>query len=155
MRTSVKETVQIQLRCNVTLTARDARGRFKARRKIKNLVVATGRDLAVEMLGGTANAAPTHMALGTGTAAVADANTALGSEIYRDLITRRRAFTSRIQYQLYLDTTQGNGYSYTEAGILNVRNAAAILFARVTFAAIPKDSATTLTVSWDIYLTSS
>lgn len=146
---------QLTLRANVTITQRDKAGRYVSRRKIRNLVVAKGRDLAVEMLGGTANAAPTHIALGTGSTAVTDADTALGSEQYRDLITRRRNFTARIQFQLYLDTTMGNGFNYTEAGIINVRNGVSILFARVIFAAIGKDSSTTLTVSWDVYLTSS
>lgn len=146
---------QLTLRANVTITSRDTKGRFLARRLVKNLVVAAGRDLVVEMLGGTANAHPTHIAVGTGATAVTDLDTVLVTEIYRDLITRRRPFASRLQFQLFMDTTQGNGYSYTEAGIFNVRNAVSVLFARVVFAAVPKDSSSNLTISWDVFLTSS
>ncbi len=146
---------QLQLRANVTIIARDRRGRFVARRKVRNLVVAVGRDLMVEMLGGTANAYPTHIALGTSSTAVADTDTALITEMYRDLITRRRPFTSRIQFQLFVDNTQGNGSTYTEAGIFNVRNGVSVMFARVTFVGIPKDSSTAITASWDIFLSAS
>lgn len=146
---------QLGLRCNVTIEARDADGRLKFRRKAKNLVVLAGRDLLVEMLGGTENAAPTHMALGTGAVAVTDGDTALGTEVYRDLITRRRVLSSKIQFQLYLDQSEGNGSTYTEAAILNVRNGVSILFARVTFAGVAKDASSSLNLSWDITLASS
>lgn len=147
--------VQQRFQCNVTLTGRDKRGRFIFRRKAKNLVTLTGRNLVVEMLGGTANAAPTHMALGTGSVAVTDADAALGTEAYRDLITRRRTFSSKIQFQLYLDQAEGNGTTYTEAALINVRNGVSVLFARITFSGISKDSSSSLTVSWDINLASS
>ncbi len=151
----VKKDEQLQLRANMSLIARDRFGRIKYRRKVRNLVVAVGRNLVVEMLGGTNNAYPTHLALGTGTTAVADGDTALQAESYRDLITRRRNFSSRIQYQLFLDSTQGNGVTYTEAGLFNVRNAVSVMFARVTFVGVPKDASTNITVSWDIYLSAS
>lgn len=153
--TTLAKSEQLQLRANVTITSRDAKGRYLTRRKVKNLVVAVGRNLVVEMLGGTNNAEPTHLALGEGEVAVTDADTALGSELYRDLITRRRSFSSRIQYQLFLDTTQGNGNDFTEAGLFNVRNGVSTMFARVVFIPVPKDSSSNLTVSWDIFLSAS
>lgn len=143
------------MRCNVHLVGRDKAGRFAFRRRAKNLVVLAGRDLLVEMLGGTANAAPTHIALGTDNTAVVDGDTALGAEEYRDLITRRQAYSSRIQFQLFVDVGDGNGFTYEEAGIMNVRNGTSKLFARVTFDPIPKTSASTITVTWDITLTAS
>lgn len=146
---------RLTFRANVTVTRRDLTGKIIEEIKIKNLLVATGRGLMVEQLGGTANAAPTHMAMGTSNTPVTDADTTLAAEYYRDLITRRRAFTSRIQYQLFLDTTQGNGVTYSEAGLFNVRNGSSIMFARVLFTGIPKDNSSTLTLSWDISLASS
>ena len=151
---NISPNAQMRLGVNVRLELTDKHGTILKTRETKNLVVAVGRDLVIEMLGGTVHAEPTHLALGTSSVTQTDSDTSLGAEQGRYIITRRRSFTSRIQYQLFLDTTQGNGYTYTEAGLFNVRAGVSKLFARTTFEGVVKDSSTNLTVSWDITLTS-
>jgi len=121
----------------------------------KNLVVATGRDLVRNLLSGKPNYWPNYIALGTNSTAVLDGDTALNTEAYRDVITARREYTSKIQFQLFIGQAFGNGNTYTEAGIFNDRSAVDTMLARVVFAGIAKTAADTITLSWDITISSS
>ena len=126
----------------------------------RNLVVATGVELVRDILGGTGHR-PSHIELGTGVTAVTAADgTTYGGTVetpaYRDLITRREDLAGAIEFQLFLGQNDGNGFTYTEAGILETgfQNAAAgdpaILFARTIFTGIPKTNSVELTLTWTI-----
>lgn len=145
---------QMTLSANVLIEERTAAGKLVRRLRRRNLVVAAGRGLVRDILGGLFWA-PTHMAVGTGTTAVADGDTALQASVYQDAITRRVSLTSAIKYQLFIPTTGANGNSITEAGIQTVVGAVTTLFSRVTFPAFAKTASNTLTISWTINIASS
>lgn len=150
----MKKQSQAALMCNVVIEERDLKGRLVKRVKAKNLVVLAGRNLLRDLLAGTGTA-PTHIAVGTGTAAVADADTALQTQVYSDYITRRVQQSSAVKFQLFIPTTSANGYSLTEAGIQAVLGATTTLFARIIFPAFAKNGSNTLTISWTISIASS
>ncbi len=113
-----------------------------------NKIVTTGLDLVRDLLINT-SAAPTHIAVGTDSMAPAAGNTALVTEVFRNLITRRTASPQKATFQLFLDTGDANGNTLKEAGIFN-RSSGGTMLSRVTYADIVKTSGITATLTWDI-----
>lgn len=152
---------QFKLEPNVVLELHDAETKeLVFRQKSRNLVVTTGVELVRDLLGGTGHR-PSHIELGTGVTAVAAADGAtyggtVETPAYRDLITRREDLALAIEFQLFLAQNDGNGFTYTEAGILETgfQNSAAgdpaILFARTVFTGIAKTISVELTLTWTI-----
>lgn len=145
---------QAKLTCNVVIEEHTLKGKLLKRAEVRNLVVATGRNLVRDLLGGLFEA-PTHMAVGTSTTAVTDADTALGAQVFQDVITRRVQLSSAIKFQLFIPAGSANGNNLTEAGIQTVLGATTTLFARVTFPVFAKTGSNTLTISWTINIASS
>ena len=86
-------------------------------RVIKNLVVTAGLAwIASRMVG--APAVMSHMAVGTGAVAPADANTSLGAELTRVALTSSTAVGGVVTYVASYPAGVGTG-ALTEAGILN------------------------------------
>lgn len=126
----------------------------------KNLIVTTGIELIRDLLGGTAHR-PSHIGLGTGTTAVTAGDTSIETEEYRDEITRRDDLPAGIIFQLFLGLNDGNGFTYTEAGLLETGfqndqpGDPAILIARDTFTGVAKNNSVELTLTWTINITAS
>jgi hypothetical protein len=130
----------------------------------KNLVVTTGIELMRDLLGGIAHR-PSHIGLGTGSTPVIPADTAIEMEEFRGEIVRRDNLATGIEFQLFLGLNDGNGFTYTEAGLLETgfQNSGAgdpaILVARVVspvdFTQVAKNNSVELTVTWQILITAS
>ena len=87
--------------------------------KTRNLVVTSGKEwVAKRMAGQDSNM--THMAIGTGTTAAADADTTLGTEIERNAMTVSggTVSTNTIEYAATYAAGDGTG-AITEAGIFD------------------------------------
>ena len=125
--------------------------------RAKNLVVNTGLNMVRDLLGGNA-LRPSHIGVGTGTTSPVAGDTAIQSEVFRGLITRRIPSPQSIRFQLFLGTGDANGNNLAEAGLLEtgIQNGSAgdpaLLVARVTYTAINKTSAQEVTYNWDIDL---
>lgn len=139
---------------NVVILLRDRRGRFLGRVSGHNLITDTGKTLLRDLIGGLRKW-PTHIAVGTGTVAAVAADVALGTEVYRALITRRVQRPFGIKFQLFIPTTDANGNTLTEAALWTVVGSTSTLFARILFTAIAKTSAASLTISWTVDVTAS
>ena len=132
--------------------------------RVKNLVVNDGIDLVRDLIGGTGHR-PSHIGLGTGTTAVLATDTSIETEEFRGEITRRDDIVAGIQFQLFLGLNDGNGFTYSEAGLLETgfQNGdpgdPAILMARVVaptdFTAVAKNNSVELSITWDINITAS
>lgn len=130
----------------------------------KNLVVDDGIEVIRDLIGGTGHR-PSHIGLGTGTTAVVAGDTSIETEVYRDEITRRDNLATGIEFQLFLGINDGNGFTYSEAGLLQTgfQNGdaldPAILVSRVVaptdFTAVAKTISVELTVTWTILITAS
>lgn len=141
----------IGLDCNVTIEVRDAAsGRLLRRERQHNLVTLAGRNLIRDFLNGTASSGTiSHLAVGTGTAAPTANDTALGTEVFRDAVTKRTPDAGKLQVQYYLASTAANGSNLTEA-MLTTAASGGLCFARVTFQAIAKTASITMTFTWDV-----
>ncbi len=127
----------------------DADGGILKIREFDNLVVTSGLTFLAARAVGT----PTimsHMAVGTGTAAAALGNTALGAENGRVALSTSTSAANVITYTATFGPGVGTG-SVSELGLFNASSAGTML-ARTVFTAIPKDAPMTLTVTWTITL---
>ena len=126
--------------------------------RAKNLVVNNGLNLVRDLLGGNA-LPPSHIGVGTGTTPVVASDSAIETEVFRSLITRRIPSPQSIRFQLFLGSGEANGNTLTEAGIIEtgVQNGSAgdpgLLVARVVYSPINKTSGLEVTYNWDLDLT--
>lgn len=127
-----------------------ATGRVLRDEFIDNKIIDTGLDLVRDLILNS-NVAPTHIAVGTDATAPLATDTILGTEVFRNIITRRISASKKATYQLFLDTGDANGNTLVEAGIFN-RSSAGDMLSRVTFTAIVKTVSITATLTWDITL---
>lgn len=95
---------------------------------------------------------PNYIAVGTGTAEPTDGDTALGNEIQRNVFSKRTADGTTIIYQMFLATTEANGYDLTEAGVFD-QSASGTLWLRAIYNAISKTSSISITYQWEITFT--
>jgi len=97
------------------------------------MIVDDGLDLIRDFLYGGAVAAPTHIAIGTGTTAVLAGDTALETEVFPDG-TNRNAITSRtkpsakkVRLQTMIAAGEANGHALTEVGAVNAATGGTLL----------------------------
>lgn len=143
------------VRANVEIIGWDAHGRRIWTQRGHNLVVLAGRNLVRDLLKNEAPAGLTHFALGSGSTAVADGNTALVTEVLRDSITQYTAGSSTLLLKYYLSTTMLNGTTIREAGLFNAASGPT-MFARYVLATpIVKDNTIAVTFLWLVTIASS
>lgn len=123
----------------------------------RNLVVDNGLDLLADLFGGT-GFRPSHIELGTGTTPADPIDTTTETPEFRNEITARDKIVAGVQFQLFLGLNDGNGFTYTEAGLLEtgLQNSApgspGILVARAIFSPVIKNNTVELTLTWTINL---
>ena len=120
-----------------------------------NLVVTAGKQWVANRFkdavsGFTQKGQMTHMAVGSGSAAAAVGNTALGTELNRIALTTAGGTVSgaTVQYDATWSDAIG-ALAIEEAGIFNASSAGDML-ARTVFAIINKGTDDTISISWTI-----
>jgi len=153
-----EQSLQLHGRLDVLLY--DKFGNLKDERHFDNKIVDAGFEGVAYRIAphdGTATSNPwNYIAIGTGTDAPADEDTALsGSELERIQDTEA-AYTTTPSKQLELEVSFGPGEgtgNVAESGLFNAASGGDML-ARQTFIAISKGASDTLTVTWTITLSS-
>lgn len=139
---------------HLTVEVRDgATGELLRTDRHKNLVVDEGLNMLRDLLGDAQHIAPNYFYLGTGAGAVTAADTVatITAPFYK-------AFTARVQgnkaisFQTFVTTTEANGSTWQEAGLVNTYDGTSRLFARVLITPIVKTSSITITFTWSITL---
>ena len=135
----------------VSFVLTDENGNVK-QQDSKNLVVNPGLAFIVSRMIGTA-AVMSHMAVGTGTTAAADTQTALVTESTRVALTSSTQVTTTVaDDSVQYVATFGPGVAtaaITEAGLFNAPSAGTML-ARTVFPVINKGALDTLTLTWKV-----
>lgn len=129
-----------------------ADGSVQAVRK-DNLIMDVGFDLICDALGKAASrpAVVSHIAVGTGTAAVASSQTALTTELSRVAATYAHTAGTKV-FTMTATFAAGVGTgAITEAGVFNAASAGTMLD-RVLFSVINKGADDTLTVTFTFTL---
>jgi hypothetical protein len=141
----MKESLKIT--GTIRLTLRDSRGRIKARRVMKNMVVNNGRAHIIDRLQGTSSAVADYIAIGAGASGPTAADATLGSELARaqGALTQPDAYTDRCVYTFPAGTGTG---TVTECGRLNA-SSNGTLMGRQVFTGVGKGSGDSLQVQYD------
>jgi len=138
---------------NVHAVLRGPDGRIEVERRAHNLVTDVGcAHIADQLASSQDEAAMSHMAIGTGSAAPAGGDTTLATELDRNALD---SFTQsagaddhKVVYVASWAAGDGTG-ALVEAGILNAASAGTLL-ARVVFSVINKGAADTLEITWTL-----
>jgi hypothetical protein len=146
------ENLRSRGRLSIVIT--DQYGQTKEKREVDNLVVNAGLAYITSRMVGTASSVMSHMAVGSGTATAAAANTDLGN-----LLGSRKALTSTtisgtnnesVVYVGTFNPGEGTG-AITEAGIFNAASSGDML-CRTVFAVVNKAATDTMVITWTITL---
>jgi hypothetical protein len=140
------DTIKMTGDLKIVLT--DENGQIKHEQEVKNLVVTVGKNLIASRLKDTTDAAMTHMAIGSGTTAAANADTALGTELGRVSLTSTTVTSNNVAYVATFPAGTGTG-AVTEAGLFNASSGGTML-CRTVFSVINKGAADTLGITWTV-----
>ena len=116
--------------------------------EVPNLVVTSGKAYVASRMKDTTLSAMSHMAIGTGTAAAAAANTALGSEADRNSLSSTTVSNGTVTYVATFGAGEGTG-AITEAALLNGSSGGTML-CRTVFAVVNKGSQDSMTITWSV-----
>lgn len=142
---------------HIQLEKRNSAGQLVETRHIKNLVTSAGKaGVASRINGSGSEAAFTYVAIGTGTAAAAAGDTALGAEITTGGGERAAGSASRVTTTVTNDTAQLTktftftaSFAVTECGVLNATSAG-VLLARQVFSAVNVVSGDSIAVTYKV-----
>jgi hypothetical protein len=137
----------IPVRGIVVAELRDESGTLKLRRTVPNLITTVGRNFIVEQIlaSPTASTKPTHMGVGTGSAAATVGDTTLTAEVRVALTSKTRATNVLTMVGDWAagQATQTNN----EAGVWDAASAGN-LHARALFGPMTKAASDTLKLTW-------
>lgn len=145
----------VQLRGDVYIDVRNAKGELKDSRAIRNTIVTVGKNfLANWLVQATQSVAfMPYVALGTGTTAAVvgdtDLETALGTRSLGTLSDSTNVWQNQVTFGPGAPAAGTN--AITEAGLFSALTAGT-MFARTVFAAINKAAGDSLTVTWQVTL---
>lgn len=140
-----------------TITIRDAKtGRIKSKDIIKNTFCDAGRNSIADHLRGTTSnnkGIITYCAVGTDSTAPTAADTGLGTELFRKLVSVRSWNSAKIAtFQTFFTTSEANG-TLRECGLFgddaSSTPGSGTLFSKLAINRT-KSSSDTLTLNWDI-----
>lgn len=116
-----------------------------------NLVTAVGLNLIRDRLRGASGVdALSHLAVGTGSTAVANGDTTLETEVFRDIYTQVTVSAASMVIRYYLGPNDANGNTLREAGLFNA-STSGTLYARCLFASpITKTIDLAVTIEWTL-----
>lgn len=156
----MKLTESIDPKGRLTLQLRDANDQLVEEVAANNSIVLTGRDLVAKQFAGQVIAPISHVAVGTGSAAVnPTTDTVLGTELFRKAInpinpalhiTTTGDGKKKVTISCDLAAAEGNG-PLTEAALFNDPTAnTGTMYNRVVFPVVNKTNAFRLTLIWEI-----
>lgn len=148
---SVKDSLRVKGRVGIVLKDKD--GQIKETRDVDNLVVTTGLAYIASRIADNGDTAMSHMALGSGTAAPAATDTALGSQLESRKSVSVSHSGGTVTYTATFGANESEG-AVTEAGIFSAATGGTML-CRVKFDVVNKGASDTMSVSWSISVSAS
>ena len=144
----------IKLAGQLNIVVRDKNGNIKEERIEKNLIVTVGLTFICSRMTAASAGVMSHMALGSGTTAVAAGQTDLVSILgSREVLDSTTPSTNTVIYVSSFEAGDATG-AVTEAGIFNASSSGTML-CRTVFPVVNKQSDDTMSVTWTITLTAS
>lgn len=136
----------LKMKGELQIVVRDASGTVKQELNVSNLVVTAGKNYIASRITSAAATVMSHMAIGTGTATPAVANTTLGTEAGRVALASFSASNNQVTATATFPAGTGTG-AITEAGIFNAASAGTLL-CRTTFPVVNKAAGDSIAITW-------
>ena len=144
----------IKLAGQLNIVVRDKNGNIKEERIEKNLIVTVGLTFICSRMTAASAGVMSHMALGSGTTAVAAGQTDLVSILgSREVLDSTTPSTNTVIYVSSFEAGDATG-AVTEAGVFNASSSGTML-CRTVFPVVNKQADDTMSVTWTITLTAS
>lgn len=140
-------TDSLKISGDVAIKLYNKDGSLKDERVIKNLVVTAGKNFIASRFTGTTTVM-SHMSIGSGAVAPALANTTLGTELARVVLTSSTVNGAGVIYVATFPAGSGTG-AVTEAGVLNASSAGTLL-CRTVFAVVNKAADDAMSITWQV-----
>ena len=115
-----------------------------------NMVVTTGLARIAALLAADSTTYPSHIAIGTGTTAVAAGDTALATEVDRNPIVVSTASGAVWTMKVFFSKAEANGSTIAEAGIFDAAAAGTMIARTVLGSTVAKDATKSLTITWTL-----
>ena len=138
----------LKMRGELTIVHRGSDDKIKNVVHVPNLVVTAGKQYIASRMVGTSTNVMSHMAIGTGTATPAVADTVLGTEAGRVSLASFSATGATVTATATFPAGTGTG-GITEAAILNA-NSAGTMLCRTTFPVVNKAAGDSIAITWVI-----
>jgi len=141
---SIQDRVALTGRLSISLNG-------KVVQEVNNLVVTAGKNWIASRMSVATASVMTHMGVGTSSAAAADGDTALGTQLSTRSALTISGGTVAGAVITYACTYAAGSHTgaITEAGVFNASTSGTML-CRTVFAVINKGAADTMTVSWAV-----
>jgi hypothetical protein len=142
----LNETLPLKGKLSLTLT--NEHGEVKDSREINNLIVQVGKNFLASAVINSSTSPFTYMAIGTSGTAATTSDTALGSQLVRQVFSSSSVSTNVVTLSTTYAAGTGTG-ALQEAGIFNASSGGTML-SHVVFSVINKGASDTLTITWTI-----
>lgn len=116
--------------------------------EVPNLVVTAGKNYVASRMKDTTDTAMSHMAVGSGTTAAANGDTALGTELDRNTLGSTTVTANEVAYVATFGAGEGTG-AVTEAGLFNAASGGTML-CRTVFSVVNKGANDSMTITWTV-----
>lgn len=138
-----------EMKGTLTLELRAPDGALVERRVARNLITDGGRSLVADLFAGAVGERKLYIAVGTGSAPPAAADSELTSSV-RAQATSIAVRNVATVHATFLPTGSGDPVPITEAGIVIEVGQRKALYNRVTFEVVNKAANMQLTLSWEV-----
>lgn len=143
---NTNEMIKATGRLNIQVIGPD--GTIKEEQTVDNLVVTAGLNFIASRIRDASANVMSHMAVGSGTAPAAAANTALGTELGRVALTSTTVTNNQVAFVATFGAGVGTG-AVTEAGLFNASTSGTML-CRTVFSVVNKEAADTMSITWTV-----
>lgn len=115
-----------------------------------NVVTNNGRDRIAALLSQSSTTFPSHIAIGTGTTAVAVTDTAMETEVDRNALTATTDSSGVVTFQCFFSKSEANGSTISEVGLFDAASSGTLICHAILGATVVKDNTISITVTWTI-----
>ncbi len=144
----ITESISVRGNLNIVVYSKD--NVIKEDIKVKNLVVATGKDFIAERMTANTTNVMSHMAIGSGNVSPTVSDTLLVAEIAKVALTSANVTNNTVTYVATYPAGTGTG-TIAEAGIFNAASAnTGTMFCRTRFNEVNKASDDIIVITWNI-----
>ena len=143
-------TESVKLRGNLDIVVYDEQKQVKDHRKVKNLVVASGKNYIASRMESNAAVIMSHMAVGGGNVSPTTSDTTLSGEIDRIVLDSTTRTNNTLTYVCTFPAGNATG-TLAEAGIFNdpTANTGAML-CRTNFNEVNKGAGDVVVITWNV-----